>query len=83
MLSRFKIGDRVIQKPIDILPKNTKDLSGVIHTINENKKSNYISIEVKYIINNQTLYRNFLEGEIEFLYERRRLKLNNLLDENN
>ena len=81
MMKKFKIGDKVIQKKIDILPKNTKDIVGTIHSINENEKNNYISIEVKYIINNQKLYRYFLDVEIEHLYERRNLKLSDLLDE--
>jgi len=83
MKNKFKIGDKVVQKQIDILPKNTKDVVGIIHTISESEKSDYISIEVKYIINNQTIYRNFLDVEIEHLYERRSLKLKEILDENN
>ena len=83
MKNKFKIGDKVIQKPIDILPKNTKDIVGIIHTISESEKSNYISIEVKYIIGKQMLYRNFLHEEIEHLYEKRRRKINDLLNENN
>ena len=68
MKNKFKIGDKVVQKQIDILPKNTRDAVGIIHTISESEKSNYISIEVKFIINNQTIYRNFLDVEIEHLY---------------